>query len=826
MWWATETPTRHRARHWGAALALALALAACNGPAARDPDQYYRSAVEEHRRGAYQAALAKARAGTLEFREKEQPEWHWRFRLLQAETLISTGAATEALKLLEGPASGRLEARRLLNLGWARSFLAEHESALRLLDEACLLAEQTGDSESLAQAELRRGTVLGYLRRREESERSYARSLELARGLKDAYLEGSALGSLGFLRLNNARYEEAIFYFDQVLPLARRIGSRSLEALTIQNLAWCYFRLGDLEKSSQRFEQAQALLGAMGKKREYQISLGNIGSAWYIRGDYRRAIHYYERALAVARELKHQSSEADWLSNLALAHIEVGEVDQASELIRQSRKLRRDAGDRQTDAWLTVTEGRILELKGDLTGAEARYRQVAEGEIQEPTTLFEARARLAHLIAGQGRAAEADREYRWLLAGLQAYRGSLAQQDWKITWQSSLIRFYKDYVAFLWGQGRREAALEVAESSRAQVLAERLGDAKVGAASPVSRMKDLARRQGCSLLSYWLAPQASYLWVVTAGGVKSFELPEQKEIAAAVERYQRAIVRLRDPLAADLPAVEHLAATLLGPVQEQRGCIILSPDQELHGLNFETLPVRDGRGGYEYWIERAELSIVPSLALAPGRDDGNGAAALLLGDPVSPDPVEYPPLANAGAELEAVARLLAPAPSTLIRGASATPGAYQYSTPVRFGLIHIAAHATANRESPLDSAVILSRSGERYSLTARDIARIPIRARLVTLSACRGAGSRAYAGEGTVGLAWGFLHAGARNVIAGLWAVDDRSTSLLMQKLYAGLARGARPAAALRAAKRELIQSGLSMRKPYYWAPFQLYRLP
>ncbi len=194
--------------------------------------------------------------------------------------------------------------------------------------------------------------------------------------------------------------------------------------------------------------------------------------------------------------------------------------------------------------------------------------------------------------------------------------------------------------------------------------------------------------------------------------------------------------------------------------------------------------------------------------------------------PSPADPVEFPALAHAGAELETVARLWAPRPSTLIRGEQATPAAYPNSNPSRFGLIHIAAHATANRESPLDSAIILSREGERYSLTAREISLIPLEARLVTISACRSAGSRAYAGEGTVGLAWGFLHAGARNVIAGLWAVDDVSTSKLMEQLYASLAKGASPAAALRSAKLALLRSSTSMRKPYYWAPFQLYRLP
>ena len=100
---------------------------------------------------------------------------------------------------------------------------------------------------------------------------------------------------------------------------------------------------------------------------------------------------------------------------------------------------------------------------------------------------------------------------------------------------------------------------------------------------------------------------------------------------------------------------------------------------------------------------------------------------------------------------------------------------------------------------------------------------VPLTAELVTISACRSAGAKTYAGEGPVGFAWAFLRAGARNVIAGLWDVNDRSTAQLMSGLYAEIARGSTPADALRAAKLSLVRGGGSYAKPYYWAPFQVY---
>ena len=99
----------------------------------------------------------------------------------------------------------------------------------------------------------------------------------------------------------------------------------------------------------------------------------------------------------------------------------------------------------------------------------------------------------------------------------------------------------------------------------------------------------------------------------------------------------------------------------------------------------------------------------------------------------------------------------------------------------------------------------------------------PLTADLVTVSACRGVGLRTYSGEGIVGFAWAFQRAGARNVIAGLWDVNDQSTATLMDALYSELAAGKRPADALRAAKLSLIATPGNLHKPYYWAPFQLY---
>ena len=76
----------------------------------------------------------------------------------------------------------------------------------------------------------------------------------------------------------------------------------------------------------------------------------------------------------------------------------------------------------------------------------------------------------------------------------------------------------------------------------------------------------------------------------------------------------------------------------------------------------------------------------------------------------------------------------------------------------------------------MDLAVIFSGPDTAFKLYARDVAEMPLTADLVTVSACRSAGDRAYSGEGLVGFAWAFLRAGSRRVVAGLWmsTIDPR----------------------------------------------------
>ena len=161
-----------------------------------------------------------------------------------------------------------------------------------------------------------------------------------------------------------------------------------------------------------------------------------------------------------------------------------------------------------------------------------------------------------------------------------------------------------------------------------------------------------------------------------------------------------------------------------------------------------------------YLLDDATLLSAPSLAMLaaakPARNRDRNL--LLLGDPVSPSQ-DYPSLPLFGSEMTRIERHFAARHLAVFAGRQATPAAYLTGNPAQYSYIHFVSHAVASRTDPLDSAIILSGSTlsggkaaeDSFKLYARDIMQHPIDARLVTISACYGSGTRSYAGEGWSG---------------------------------------------------------------------------
>jgi len=593
-------------------------------------------------------------------------------------------------------------------------------------------------------------------------------------------------------------------------------------AVVLSNAGICYSRLGQFDMALSVQQRAVTAQRARGQSPALVVALGTLGNTYVLRGTAREALPLLNEAFTVANEAGLKSDAALWAVNLAAAYALLGDWDQAERFNEQSRAA--TAGtDSVRQVYSDLNAGDIAVGRRDYRRGKDLFERALSAANGTAAIEWTTHAGLADIAMREQQPAVAARHFEAALRTVEKTRSDLLKLDYKLSFLTQLIDFYRSYVDALVAQGREDRALEVAESSRGRVLAERLRmDAPVK--PDVAALRRIARASNTVLLSYWLAPKRSFLWIVSGTSVRRIDLPPAPEIEAAVRDYRAMLANaIVNPLAGHDTPGDHLFRMLVAPANLPPGAaVVIVPDGALYGLNFETLPVEGPRR--HYWIEDAEVQVAPSLSMLVTVPRARTAEPrlLLIGNP-SPRAPEFPALRFAPAEMSAIVRHFPKEEVTVYGDVRATPASYRDSPLDRFSMVHFTAHATANMESPLESAVVLSGPDTGYKLYARDVADKPLNADLVTVSACRSAGERTYSGEGLVGFAWAFLHAGARRVIAGLWDVDDRSTARVMDELYAGLEAGRTPARALRGAKLALIREGGQPAGPYYWGPFQIF---
>ncbi|HKW65096.1 MAG TPA: CHAT domain-containing protein [Candidatus Acidoferrum sp.] len=722
------------------------------------------------------------------------------------------------------------EVQRKMVQGLAHDFLQQFEAADSSISEAEALAT-TIHSSMLGDVAQARGTLELDQKKYPEAATAFRRVLGLARAQKQGSLEVLALGSMGNVAMWQEHYDEAIDWFTTALRKARDLGSLSSESRALGNMGWNYSVVGDFRSAEESLTEAESKAGQAGLVDNQIFWLTSLAGVYSQQHRYTQADATALRALTLAKGQDDQYTLTACLNTLSDIALAVGRPDEAEKYNGEALKIERAGRDQFGMASSTIISGRIAATKKQYIEAETAFQKIVGDSSVETPLRWEAQADLAQTHAAQGDASLAEREFKESIRTITKARDTVQREEFRLSFLSSAIEFYDAYVNFLIGQKRLLDALGVADLSRARTLEEGLATAadETKANSSLLRPQQLARSLKATLLFYWIGRSQSSLWVITPAKIAYFTLPKAEEIEPVVKSYQKTILGIRDAQDAGSGDGKRLYAMLVEPAKKlipQGSRVIVLPDESLYGLNFETLVVPEPQP--HFWIEDVTLTTASSLTLLErsAREKLSKGKSLLLVGNTEQSNADFPALAQAPAEMQKIEHYFPESQREVLEGKQATPSAYLRSNPERFSYLHFVTHGTASHTRPLESAVILSKEGDSYKLYARDIVTHHLNANLVTISACNGSGTRAYSGEGLVGLSWAFLRAGAHNVIGALWEVSDASTPQLMDTLYGELSQGKDPAAALRDAKLTLLHSADTksvFRKPFYWAPFQLY---
>ncbi len=788
--------------------------------------------MQDTQRGELNAALQGADQAYRRYANKDM-YWAWRFRVLQAHILVLRGSSEDALQLLKQDlppdlGSTDVAVRQKLVQGLAFEASQKPADAERILDEAADRA-RSNHPNLLGDVVLARGTLLVNEQKYADAEADFHAALSLSRQQHKPALEAAALGNLGFVAMKQEHYDESVDWDREALQFAQSNGQQGSAPNILGNIGWSYFEMGDFDDALDFYTQAEEASSRAGLASDRAYWLSSIGSVYYVQHDYESAEATMQRALELARTLNNKETITQCLNNLSQIALETGRISVAEQYNQEATEIENAGQDHLGILYSLVAAGRIQASRHSYANAEQDFQNVIRDTGTETSLRWEAEARLAKVYADAALPADAEREFRQAIRTIEAARSSVKAEAFRLSFLSSAISFYSDYIDFLISQNRPADALEVAELSRAHTLTNGQGISSAGFSSVIRGFQpsQTARRLHSIILSYWLGPQKSYLWGITPNRVALFTLPPASQIDSLVRAYRQDLVGPRDVLEMNDENGRKLYSLLVTPAQgliPKGSSVTILPDGSLYDLNFETLLVPAPR--LHYWIDDVVLenanSLLP-LAASVSQPQSRLKTLLLIGNPISPSAL-YPDLPQASVEMEQIEKHFAQPNRKVLSSAQATADAYLHSDPGQFTYIHFVAHGMASRSSPLDSAVVLSREGDAYKLYAREIMKQPLHADLVTISACHGAEGRTYSGEGLVGLAWAFLRAGAHGVIAALWEVNDNSTSEMMGQLYGEITKGIAPDIALRDAKLAFLHSNTVYRKPFYWAAFQIYR--
>lgn len=674
---------------------------------------------------------------------------------------------------------------------------------------------------------------------------------------------GSMYEELGDVEAARKYYRRALAIEEQILGDAHpTLGA------PVNNLAVLEHSLGNTDAAESMFKRALNLFESSFGREHPKVAevLVKYAALKHDLGQDDAALNLLQRALAI-----HQAAygpDSNWtaatLSTLGPVYQALGLPERASDALVRAIGVAAAAGEPQMLLIAYDHYAEVLAANAEMPAAifygkfavnlaqEIRHDVSALGKAVQKSFLAKRQhlyRNLADRLIARGRLAEAEQVmtmlkeeefFDFVRVAMRTADGGATRADF-----SSLERPYADKLQTALQQLAANAeALRTSEEAQKnqrrtaligeqQALHDMLDDAsrvlarKTEQRVPTAPSIDAQIVPGAALVRYLVTDKRLRMIVATAAETRDLQVDVERE------RLNRLAFELREavqsPSVDARPAAQALHELLIAPLQVilQHG-EISSLELELDGA-LRYVPFSVLYDGERFLIERFAIQ-QRTIANAP--QAVSTAAPRLAGFGVTRAVGGFPELPSVAAELDRI--VLADkgdrsgvVPGIVVMDEAFTEARIRDVLARDYSLVHIASHFVF-RPGPLSDSFLLLGSGKPLTLERLRDGNFSLQnVRLLTLSACSTAIGDSTDSGGELE-SFGVLaqRLGAREVLATLWPVADRSTSLLMLDLYrqsesAGLAT----AQALRHAQLALLRGQprfAPYAHPFYWAPFIL----
>ena len=631
--------------------------------------------------------------------------------------------------------------------------------------------------------------------------------------------EGHAYGCLGKDHHGLGNFKDALCFHEKQLEIALEIRDKAEEGRAQENLGNTYYSINDFDSAIERYKEALCIAEELGDKAEIRNANRKLGNSYYYNGASEHANVHHSRDLDMAKELGDNEGEGIAFGNLGNVYFSFEDFQKARECHEKSLNIAKESGNSAEVGKASYALGCTFESLGSLNQALNWFR--CSLKTFDDTQ-----------ILGQ------------------------SKDEWKINVQHEHNLVIVALCRTLLKQNKFVEALSIAEKGRAQALADRMkstyknkssqsgSDGKEDVAPEMAAAQKMDNEDHSSNTHYEFVPGPFALEGkedVTSPNLLScppsttlFLAIDKKEINIWVlkgnsvhfrkcgigEKYLKEDVTLSfDSLTrAAYPGTEEglmkkalrtLYDIVINPVEDLLAGdeLIIVPDGPLCAAPFGAFIDPHSR----YLYESFRIRVIPSLTslkLILGATEYHSTkGALLVGNPCLAEIVTQHPwnwnLPNAEKEVKVIGEILKSEP---LIGKDATREEV-LSRLTSVALVHIAAQGSDDNGEILLTPNLTRESQEPkeedYVLTMVDITALQLRARLVVLNCCHSAQGKIKA-EGAVGIARGFLAAGARCVLVSLWEINDEVTLNFMKCFYEQLVAGKKASEALNYAMKNL----------------------
>ncbi len=735
----------------------------------------------------------------------------------------------QALELAEQLGDQTLQGKILHSQGDRAFYRGDFAAAMEKLEQAAQCLEQARARPELARVLTSLGRVYRAHGHPDRSLEFYRRALKIQEEIGDQQGIIQSIDIIGTAHTEMGQHRQALEYYQRAVALAQKTGSAGIVNAKLMNLAGSYVELREygraaaiLEKLARETPQPEA--------RIYSY----LSQAYTGLGRYRLALRMAEKAVDRSRE----SGDAEFLPyslwKRAFAGQKLGNIAEAlgdtREAIHAMEQLR---------ARLVPTDFMkrgFAELPQELYGfAIALLHQSGRHpEALEIAEQARGRAFLDLLASREVQAKPADRTQ---VAALRELEGQLRSKGL----DPAEARRGASYPLLLRGGDPELASLWSRWQSAEPELKSLVSATPLSAAE----MAATAARLHSTLLSYWVGPEATFLWVVKPEGVihavrvdvkaerlhrlvretrAGWQAPQGRGDADAKEQEEEVYARVRGEDVLFLndtqkKAWRELYQLLIRPARQllpkaAGSRLTIVPHGPLFQVSFAALLDERDR----YLVETYAVHYAPAAAALQfterkkQRASGQEPRYLLVADPSGmpslPGGKSLPRLPGSRREVKAIAAMLPPGAVTVLAGEEALEENVRALAGDKT-VVHFATHGILRDSEPFDSFLALGADAAGHAdgrMTAKEIYELNLQADLVVLSACR-TGLGKISGDGIIGLTRAFFYAGAPSVMATLWDVADEPTFLLVSEFYRSFHRLHDKSRALRAAQLRLLRA-------------------